>query len=135
MAEVHGAVETIAATEDDSARSREGVTVLHGRAVFRSATELDVDGRTVRAGRFIVPSAPARQCRRRRPERHQSPIKQAALTDRRQLRASYGPFEDLDRQLGPERGRNGGPSRADFQTIELLRVVDPSPSGSTFSPS
>jgi hypothetical protein len=29
-----------------------------------------------------------------------------------------------DRQLGAERGPNGEPSTADFQTIELLRIVD-----------
>lgn len=46
------------------------------------------------------------------------------MTDRRQVRATYAFFEDLDRQLGPERGPNGEPSRADFQTIELLRIVD-----------
>jgi hypothetical protein len=46
------------------------------------------------------------------------------LTDRRPVRATYGFFEDLDRQLGSERGPNGEPSTADFQTIELLRVVD-----------
>ena len=46
------------------------------------------------------------------------------MTDRRPVRATYGFFEDLDRQLGSERGPNGEPSTADFQTIELLRVVD-----------
>lgn len=52
------------------------------------------------------------------------PNRLAVLTDRRPVRATYGCFEDLDRQLGSERGPNGEPSRADFQTIELLRVVD-----------
>jgi hypothetical protein len=33
-------------------------------------------------------------------------------------------FEDLDRQLRAERGPNGEPSTADFQTVELLRVVE-----------
>ena len=46
------------------------------------------------------------------------------MTERRQVRAAYGFFEDLDRQLGPERGPNGEPSTADFQTIELLRIID-----------
>ena len=46
------------------------------------------------------------------------------MTDRRQVRATYGFFEDLDRQLGPERGPNGEPSTADFHAIELLRIVD-----------
>ncbi|MCY4515975.1 MAG: hypothetical protein OXB99_01910 [Acidimicrobiaceae bacterium] len=46
------------------------------------------------------------------------------MTDRREVRATYGFFEDLDRQLSPERGLNGEPSTADFQTIELLRIVD-----------
>ena len=46
------------------------------------------------------------------------------MTDRRQVRATYGFFQDLDRQLGEERGPNGEPSTADFQTIELLRIVD-----------
>lgn len=46
------------------------------------------------------------------------------MTDRRPVRATYGFFEDLDRQLSSERGPNGEPSTADFQTIELLRVVD-----------
>ncbi len=45
------------------------------------------------------------------------------MTDRRPVRATYEFFEDLDRQLGPERGPNGEPSVADFQTIELLRIV------------
>jgi pyruvate/2-oxoglutarate dehydrogenase complex dihydrolipoamide dehydrogenase (E3) component len=54
MAEVHRAVETIAATEDDAALARTGVDVLHGRGVFRSPTLLDVDGRSVRSTRFIV---------------------------------------------------------------------------------
>ena len=46
------------------------------------------------------------------------------MTDRRPVRATYEFFEDLDRQLGPERGPNGEPSTADFQAIELLRIVD-----------
>jgi hypothetical protein len=46
------------------------------------------------------------------------------LTARRQVRATYGFFEDLDQQLGSERGPNAEPSTADFQAIELLRIVD-----------
>ena len=33
-------------------------------------------------------------------------------------------FEDLDRQLPSERGPNGEPSTNDFQTYELLEIVD-----------
>jgi pyruvate/2-oxoglutarate dehydrogenase complex dihydrolipoamide dehydrogenase (E3) component len=71
MAEVHRAVETIAATEDDAALARTGVDVLHGRGVFRSPTLLDVDGRSVRSTRFIVAtgavlrSHPSTACARR----------------------------------------------------------------------
>jgi hypothetical protein len=46
------------------------------------------------------------------------------LTGRRPVRATYAFFEDVDRQLGAERGPNGEPSTADFQTIDLLRIVD-----------
>ena len=46
------------------------------------------------------------------------------MTERRLVRVTDGFFEDLDRQLGAERGPNGEPSAGDFQTIELLRVVD-----------
>lgn len=53
-AEVHRAVETIAATEDDAALRRDGVRVVHGRAVFRTPTEIDVDGTRFRSERFVV---------------------------------------------------------------------------------
>lgn len=43
---------------------------------------------------------------------------------RRTVRATAGLFEDLDRQLGPERGANGEPSSNDFQVFDLLRIVD-----------
>lgn len=43
---------------------------------------------------------------------------------RREVRASAAFFEDLDRQLGAERGPNGEPSRTDFQTFELLDIVE-----------
>lgn len=54
MAEVHRAVEAIAATEDDTALRRIGVDILHGRGSFRTPTLLDVDGRSIRSARFIV---------------------------------------------------------------------------------
>ena len=40
------------------------------------------------------------------------------------VRATLAFFEDLDRQLGPERGPNGEPSANDFQAFELLEVID-----------
>jgi len=43
---------------------------------------------------------------------------------RRVVRATASFFEDLDRQLGPERGASGEPSSNDFQVFDLLRVVD-----------
>jgi hypothetical protein len=43
---------------------------------------------------------------------------------RREVRASAAFFEDLDRQLRPERGPNGEPSRTDFQALELLDIVE-----------
>jgi hypothetical protein len=43
---------------------------------------------------------------------------------RREVRATSGFFNDLDSQLGSERGPDGEPSTNDFQTIELLRIVD-----------
>jgi len=46
------------------------------------------------------------------------------VTSRRDVRVSASFFEDLDRQLGSERGPNGEPSTVDFQTIELLDIVD-----------
>lgn len=46
------------------------------------------------------------------------------MTARRDVRVSASFFKDLDRQLGTERGLNGEPSTIDFQTIELLDVVD-----------
>ncbi|MEX2659384.1 MAG: FAD-dependent oxidoreductase, partial [Acidimicrobiales bacterium] len=54
MAEVHRAIETVAATEDDAALRREGVDVVHGRGVFRSPISLDVDGTSIRSQRFII---------------------------------------------------------------------------------
>jgi len=43
---------------------------------------------------------------------------------RRAVRATATFFEDLDRQLGDERGPNGEPSAHDFQVFELLRIVE-----------
>lgn len=54
MAAAGAAIETIAAAEDDHALTRQGVTVLHGRAVFRSPREVDVDGTLFRPRRVIV---------------------------------------------------------------------------------
>ena len=44
--------------------------------------------------------------------------------DRRTVRATVEFFHDLDRQLRSERGPNGEPSTNDFQTFELLEIVD-----------
>lgn len=43
---------------------------------------------------------------------------------RRVVRATAEFFDDLDRQLGAERGPNGEPSANDFQVFELLRIVE-----------
>jgi len=43
---------------------------------------------------------------------------------RRIVRSTSAFFQDLDRQLRPERGPNGEPSTTDFQTFELLRIVE-----------
>ena len=43
---------------------------------------------------------------------------------RRVVRATPRFFDDLDRQLGAERGPNGEPSTNDFQVFELIRIVD-----------
>jgi hypothetical protein len=40
------------------------------------------------------------------------------------VRATARFFQDLDRQLPSERGRRGEPSTNDFQTFELLRIVE-----------
>jgi hypothetical protein len=44
--------------------------------------------------------------------------------ERREVRATVEFFEDLDRQLRSERGPNGEPSTNDFQTYELLEIVE-----------
>jgi hypothetical protein len=43
---------------------------------------------------------------------------------RREVRATLDFFYDLDRQLPSERGPNGEPSTSDFQTFELLEIVE-----------
>lgn len=44
--------------------------------------------------------------------------------DRHTVRIKQSFFEDLDRQLPPERGPNGEPSAHDFQVFDLLRIVE-----------
>lgn len=44
--------------------------------------------------------------------------------ERRVVRATPSFFEDLDRQLRPERGPDGEPNVHDFQVFELLRVIE-----------
>ncbi len=44
--------------------------------------------------------------------------------ERLEVRATLDFFEDLDRQLGNERGPNGEPSTNDFQVFELLEIVE-----------
>lgn len=43
---------------------------------------------------------------------------------RRTVRATADFFADLDRQLRSERGPHGEPSTNDFQTLELLQIVE-----------
>ncbi|MEM7091645.1 MAG: hypothetical protein AAF567_01485 [Actinomycetota bacterium] len=43
---------------------------------------------------------------------------------RRDVRATQAFFEELDSQLGDERGPNGEPSSYDFQSHELLAIVE-----------
>ena len=43
---------------------------------------------------------------------------------RLRVRATLEFFQDLDRQLPAERGRNGEPSTHDFQVVELLPIVE-----------
>jgi pyruvate/2-oxoglutarate dehydrogenase complex dihydrolipoamide dehydrogenase (E3) component len=54
MAAVRKAVAAIAATETPEVLSRQGISVLRGRAVFTSPREIAVDGRTLRARAFVV---------------------------------------------------------------------------------
>ena len=46
------------------------------------------------------------------------------MNQRRDVRVDASFFEDLDSQLGLERGHNGQPSSIDFQSIELMEIVD-----------
>jgi len=43
---------------------------------------------------------------------------------RREVRATQAFFEELDSQLGDERGPNGEPSSYDFQSHELFAIVE-----------
>ena len=54
MAAVRMAVARIAASEDDVALKRYGVSVIHGRAVLRSRHEVDADGARLRCRRMII---------------------------------------------------------------------------------
>jgi hypothetical protein len=44
--------------------------------------------------------------------------------ERREVRATLDFFRDLDRHLPAERGPDGEPSTSDFQTFELLEIVE-----------
>lgn len=46
------------------------------------------------------------------------------MTDRRAVRVDQSFFDDLDRQLGPERGPNGEPSSTDFIVLDLPAIVE-----------
>ncbi len=46
------------------------------------------------------------------------------LSERLSVRTTPSLFEDLDRQLGRERGPNGEPSVTDFQVHEMLAIVE-----------
>jgi pyruvate/2-oxoglutarate dehydrogenase complex dihydrolipoamide dehydrogenase (E3) component len=54
MAAVRGAVAVIAATETAEVLGREGIEVLRGRAAFTLPGEIRVDGRVLRARRFVL---------------------------------------------------------------------------------
>ena len=54
MASARQAVETIAATENDDVFRREGVEVIHARAMFRSPSTLDVDGSVLTSPRIVI---------------------------------------------------------------------------------
>ena len=44
--------------------------------------------------------------------------------ERRKVRATLDFFRDLDRHLPIDRGPNGEPSTSDFQTFQLLEIVE-----------
>lgn len=46
------------------------------------------------------------------------------MNSRRIVRVDQAFFDDLDRQLGSERGPNGEPSSTDFIVVDLPTVVD-----------
>jgi hypothetical protein len=56
------------------------------------------------------------------------------MPGRRIVRATPEFFEDLDRQLGHERGDNGEPSTTDFQALDLLRIIEEFATGFDFLP-
>lgn len=46
------------------------------------------------------------------------------MNHRRDVRVDASFFEDLENQLGSERGPNGEPSAIDFQSIELMEIIE-----------
>jgi len=46
------------------------------------------------------------------------------VTARREVRVAESFFDELDTQLGAERGPNGEPSATDFIVVDLPRIVD-----------
>ena len=54
MAAVRESVATIAATETAEVLAADGIEVMRGRAVFSSPREISVDGRVLRARRFVI---------------------------------------------------------------------------------
>jgi pyruvate/2-oxoglutarate dehydrogenase complex dihydrolipoamide dehydrogenase (E3) component len=54
MTAVRDAVAAIAATETAEVLAREGIDVLRGRAAFTSSGEVRIDGRVLRARRFVI---------------------------------------------------------------------------------
>jgi pyruvate/2-oxoglutarate dehydrogenase complex dihydrolipoamide dehydrogenase (E3) component len=56
MRAVRRSIDAIAATEADEVFVAEGIDVVHGWASFRSPTEVEVDGRRLRATQFVLAS-------------------------------------------------------------------------------
>ena len=46
------------------------------------------------------------------------------MSDRRVVRVSPSFFEQLDRQLGPDRSPTGAPSATDFLVVDLPEVIE-----------